>query len=61
MAKIETTVVKDVAILSRVTKYVEKNKMKSLIDKNLIVKEGNGLIYVYKHKDGSPVILGQDF
>ena len=58
MSKVQSTVVTDSSVIEKITSHVVK-EFKSLKDKALIIKEDNGVFYVYKHKDGSPIILGQ--
>ena len=60
MAKIERTAVKDATVLARITAHVTK-EFKSFKGIEPIIEEGNGVYYVYKHRDGSPVILGKNF
>lgn len=45
-------------VKDKVIAYVYAN-YKSLKDKPLIITEGDSCFYVYKHKDGGPMILGK--
>ena len=45
-------------IKAKVTAYVYEN-YKNLKDLPLIITQGNSCFYVYKHRDGGPMILGK--
>jgi hypothetical protein len=58
MAKIETVLLKDKELSEKVITYV-RDKYKDLKKVDLIVKECGDLFYVYKHINGSPLILNK--
>ena len=57
MSKVKTTVVSE-EVAEKVTAYVHKN-YKAYVGKSLIVTENNSAFFVFKHKDGGPLVLGK--
>lgn len=55
--KIEATEVSE-EVKSKVIAYVQKN-YDTLKESNLTITQGEKCFYVYKHKDGGPMILGK--
>ena len=55
--KVEALEVED-EVAAKVIEYVYAN-YKGLKDKPLVIKEGKGCFYVFKHKDEGPMILGK--
>lgn len=46
------------SVIERVEEYV-RTKYKSYAEIKLTIREGENCFYVYKHIDGSPLILGK--
>lgn len=46
------------SVIEKVEEYV-RGRYKSYADVKLTIREGENCFYVYKHIDGSPLILGK--